>query len=97
LLDSNNALLELLPDVVFSVVVLHVRENDLLGLDLTDLLWLQKDVVVSATLVYHFNVRLFMSDNVVSDLRIVSVLTLLLDFPVNVWIFWENLAHEELL
>ena len=46
LLDTNDSLLELLANVGRTRIVLALRHEDLLSLDVTHFLWLQLDVVV---------------------------------------------------
>ena len=97
LFNTNNALLELLTNVLTAVIALVVGNQHLLRLNLADLLWLELDAIVGAALVDYFNVGELVLHDVILDLRIVPILGLFLDVSVDGWVFGEYFAHQEFL
>ena len=96
MLDAYDTLLELLPDVGASRVILGLGDQDLLSLNVTHLFGLQVDAVVGRTLVDHLDVGLLVAHDLVLDRRLVSRLRVVFDVAVDCRVLREDLAHKEL-
>ena len=69
----------------------------MLSLDITDLLWLQLDVVVGRSLVDHLDVAELVAHDLVLDGALVAMARLILDLTVDEGVLGEDLVHQELL
>ena len=55
------------------------------------------DVVVSATLVYNFNVEVLVFHDFVFNGAVVAVLAVVFNFTIDVRVLWEDFARKEFL
>ena len=96
MLNANDTLLELLADIGRAAVVLASSYQDLLGLDVADLLWLQLDVVIGGALVDDLDMAELVAHDLILDCGGIAMLGLILDVTIDLRILGEHLSHEEL-
>ena len=97
LLNTDDALVELLPNVGRARVVLVLGHEHLVGLNVRHLLLLQLNVVVGGALVDNLDVGVLVAHDLVLDGALVAVARLVADVAVDQRVLREDFAHQELL
>lgn len=97
LLDADNTLVELLPDISRARIVLVLCDEHLVGLDVRHFFLLELNVVVGGALVDDFDVGVLMAHDLILNGALVAVARLVADVAVDQRVLREDFAHQELL
>lgn len=96
LLNTDNALLELLTNVRSARITLALGNQNLLGLDVGNFFLLELDVVVGGSLIDYLDVGILVAHDFILDGALVAMLRLVLDVLVDKGVLGEDLTHKEL-
>ena len=97
LLNADDTLVELLPNVGRARVVLVLGHEHLVSLNVRHLLLLQLNVVVGGALVDNLDVGVLVAHDLILDGALVAVARLVADVAVDQRVLGEHFAHQELL